>query len=81
MNLAGSQAARADLNSFNSAIFQDFDTLEVGVELPGADVVSMGDRIAEYRFLFTDMALHGHGNYSYQSGECYQPLGPKSIKF
>jgi hypothetical protein len=77
--LAGPEAAGADLNSFNRAFFQYLDALKIRVELPGADVMSVRNRIAEYGFLFANIALLGHTIYSYQSGECYQSSALKSI--
>ena len=41
LNLAGSQTAGADFNSLNRAVFHDFYALQIGIELPGADVMSM----------------------------------------
>jgi len=64
LNFAGPQAARADFNSFNCAVFLDFYALQIRVKFPGFDVMSVGNRIAEYRFFFTYIALHWHGNYS-----------------
>jgi hypothetical protein len=61
LNLAGAQASRADADALYRAILQDPETLQVGIEFPGPNVVRVRDRVTEHRGFFAHITLPGHG--------------------
>lgn len=64
LNPARTQTSRTDLDSFDRTVFHNLHALQIGVKLPGSDIMSVRDRIAEHWLLFTYVTLHWHGKYS-----------------
>ena len=64
LNLAGTQAARADTDAFYRAVFDNLYILQVRIELARTDIVRVRNRMPENGAFFTNMTLHRHNHYS-----------------
>jgi hypothetical protein len=59
-HMAGADAARANLDASDRAVFNGLYLLQVGVPCPAGFVVGMADVVAEAGTLTTDFAYFGH---------------------